>query len=414
MQLQQGIPSVCEVKYISPQKGRGLFLATPRNIVKGEVIYTERPFVAVQHVRNRSEAWTCGYCFRFLGNLNDQTNKLCQHLKLPHPKNLPPHPKFNFAPTQVFECFSMCGECYCSEACRTQAWNLHHQFLCVGQITSASHPLFRFKTHSIESNELFLLAAQVLACMISRHIASNGKESLLEIRTLLLNSFVHRPIWEVLGPECGLTLDELKNMVIQSLELLQQTFQAIFPNTVYFQDLLNPDFYSILLGMLELNDNAIGFDSPLEFYLREIEPISPAEKKQAEEILTPIIQKLEDIQNEDDEEWEDVDDNEELGDEGEDEDEEIETPDKVIPRIPNFEGFGSFPTTAMMNHSCVPNCIVNFNGDFNAVITALRDIQPGEELLHSYIEESDPIKRRREELKVYGFVCDCIKCSSGS
>lgn len=48
-----------------------------------------------------------------------------------------------------------------SEDCRTQAFNKHHQLLCVGQLTTTQHPLFLFKQHAIENYELFLLAAQV-------------------------------------------------------------------------------------------------------------------------------------------------------------------------------------------------------------------------------------------------------------
>src|SRR3712207_2844980 len=43
--------------------------------------------------------------------------------------------------------------------------NRHHELLCVGAINSTMHPLYLFKEHAILNNELFLLAAQAIACM---------------------------------------------------------------------------------------------------------------------------------------------------------------------------------------------------------------------------------------------------------
>jgi len=64
----------------------------------------------------------------------------------------------------------------------------------------------------------------------------------------------------------------------------------------------------------------------------------------------------------------------------------------------------------MMNHSCEPNCIVNFGRDSEVVINALRDIESGEELLISYVVETAPYEERQFELKSYGFECICKKC----
>lgn len=65
----------------------------------------------------------------------------------------------------------------------------------------------------------------------------------------------------------------------------------------------------------------------------------------------------------------------------------------------------------MMNHSCAPNCSVKNVEDSRAVLVALRDIQAGEELFHSYIENEDTLEERQEELREYGFICDCPKCA---
>lgn len=75
-----------------------------------------------------------------------------------------------------------------------------------------------------------------------------------------------------------------------------------------------------------------------------------------------------------------------------------------------LEGVGIFPLSATVNHSCVPNCVVTFNRDFSAYVYARRNIAAGDELFHTYVQETDPLDVRRAELKVYGFDCVCSKC----
>lgn len=52
---------------------------------------------------------------------------------------------------------------YCSERCRDEAYAEYHEALCVGRVDSENHPLVVFKKHAIEHNELFMLAAHVIA-----------------------------------------------------------------------------------------------------------------------------------------------------------------------------------------------------------------------------------------------------------
>jgi hypothetical protein len=39
-----------------------------------------------------------------------------------------------------------------------------------------------------------------------------------------------------------------------------------------------------------------------------------------------------------------------------------------------------------------------------------RDVAAGEELCNAYIDVELSLKKRRRELKEYGFVCGCAKC----
>ena len=75
-----------------------------------------------------------------------------------------------------------------------------------------------------------------------------------------------------------------------------------------------------------------------------------------------------------------------------------------------FLGTGIYRTASLLNHSCVPNCIALFNGP-QIVIRSLRDIQPNDELLITYVNLTDPSVTRKEELKEgYMFECKCTLC----
>jgi hypothetical protein len=64
------------------------------------------------------------------------------------------------------------------------------------------------------------------------------------------------------------------------------------------------------------------------------------------------------------------------------------------------------------NHACAPNIGLDFEG-FTVVVSSLRDVAAGEELLMSYISSDAhrPTATRREILKgKYNFICVCDKC----
>ena len=65
-----------------------------------------------------------------------------------------------------------------------------------------------------------------------------------------------------------------------------------------------------------------------------------------------------------------------------------------------------------MNHSCVPNVRVEYASGSNvAFVIANRDIEEGEELCISYVDESFTYDERKANLAHYGFVCDCARCA---
>jgi hypothetical protein len=96
-------------------------------------------------------------------------------------------------------CIGGCGEMYCSEKCRELAFSqypphmhrlrfyvtpaIYHHLLCVGQISSTSHPLYRFKQHALETNELFILASQLIARIISLWLEHGKQGRIIDFQT---------------------------------------------------------------------------------------------------------------------------------------------------------------------------------------------------------------------------------------
>ncbi|KAI5808154.1 hypothetical protein DFH27DRAFT_598952 [Peziza echinospora] len=69
------------------------------------------------------------------------------------------------------------------------------------------------------------------------------------------------------------------------------------------------------------------------------------------------------------------------------------------------------PLAALINHSCAPNCVLEFCGR-EVVVTCIRPVRVGEELTFSYIDEKGKgLEERRRELEErWFFLCRCEKC----
>ena len=71
-----------------------------------------------------------------------------------------------------------------------------------------------------------------------------------------------------------------------------------------------------------------------------------------------------------------------------------------------------------VNHSCAPNAALSFvltpAAPPQVQIHLLRDVAPGEEICHNFVEISNPTRVRRQQLSdVYHFECDCDRCVNG-
>lgn len=83
----------------------------------------------------------------------------------------------------------------------------------------------------------------------------------------------------------------------------------------------------------------------------------------------------------------------------------------------NNEGSGLYILQSSINHSCSPNAIVEFPYSNNTlVLKAIRDIQDGEEICTSYLDECELERSRYSRQKalsaLYLFVCNCDRCQA--
>ena len=85
--------------------------------------------------------------------------------------------------------------------------------------------------------------------------------------------------------------------------------------------------------------------------------------------------------------------------------------------FPMFAGEGLFSLLCVVNHACEPSVVTRYRSWKGATmmrVEALRDIEAGEELTVSYVDETEPLAARRAALASYRFECRCAKCERES
>lgn len=76
-------------------------------------------------------------------------------------------------------------------------------------------------------------------------------------------------------------------------------------------------------------------------------------------------------------------------------------------------GTGLFPVISIINHSCVPNAVLLFEGQ-TAYVRALEPLSNNTEVSISYIETAATTMKRHNDLKQYFFSCTCPRCIKDS
>jgi hypothetical protein len=385
----------------APGKGRGLFAA--RDLAEGEVIFTELPLVGMQHLSNAESIETCAMCMRHVGELEAQVRNLMDSdaARQSIPLAMPCREE-GFRPCPPpYRCRGGCGVAFCGVACEDRAWSEWHALLCAPRPDGAgaamsdggSTPalvdsaciaqLEAFRAHAIDTNEIFLLAARVAATAALSFLSLGSWEA-----AWAPFADLHQPLWweavafsaediEADGEEAARA--QMREVLAESWTLLRVALCTGQPPALQALPIFqSAELYAHIVGMFERNNCSMLVASPVEDYFLHIDALPDGPAKQAIEAVTaPVLDAL-----------------------GE---------RYALPA----EGAGVFWLQAVLNHACVPN--VGFvkrdeDVDGRVVLTANRPIRAGEELVHSYIDEGQPLDARTEELRNYGFVCDCQLC----
>ncbi|KAK9705029.1 hypothetical protein RND81_07G027900 [Saponaria officinalis] len=303
-----------------------------------------------------------------------------------------------FALPSECPCPGGCGEeFYCSDLCAENEWKTCHSLLCTGEKSNASSPeaLTEFFEHANNTNDIFILAAKAICTTLLKYKflkkarlrevgdtkskAANVDFSLLQEAWKPLSMGYKRRWWDCIAlPEDVDKCDEaafrrqIREVSYESLQLLQA---AIFDEEC--APLFSLEIYGHIIGMFELNNLDLVVPSPVEEYFLYIDDLPGTIKKKAEEVTRQILDALGD--------------------------------DYSI----CCQGTAFFPLQSCMNHSCRPNAKAfkrEEDKDGQAIIVAMRNIQRGEEVTISYIDEDLPYGERQKSLADYGFRCKCPKC----
>ncbi|XP_011304682.1 SET and MYND domain-containing protein 5 [Fopius arisanus] len=358
-----------QVQIINEEKGKGLVAL--RSYEENETIFEEKPVVCCQFAWNEDLRYlACDNCLAPLETAEENARRLSGKKDL-----VLPYPECCETKTQsVTEC-PACGIKYCSEGCLLEASQKYHKILCLqSREKNENHPLVQLKEtwkqmHYPSETATIMLLARMIAFVNQ----SEDKASALSI----FNQFCHRTVNEdqkiahnLLGEQFVGQIDVLREMMDNALNK---------ENVPYW---FTPDGFRSLLALVGTNGQGIGTSA----FSRWAKNVSALELPQDSRMqVNMLIGRI----------YDDM--------------------EKVVGPFWNNEGSGLYSLQSSMNHSCLPNAIVEFPfSNSTLVVKALRGIQPGEEICIAYLDNCELVRTRvsRQEVlrSLYLFSCRCDRC----
>ncbi|XP_060103236.1 histone-lysine N-trimethyltransferase SMYD5 [Heteronotia binoei] len=339
-----------ELRYIGSTKGKGLFAT--RKIRKGETIFVEKPVVSAQFLWNALYKYkACDHCLRALETAEENAQRLLGRFQaLPHPEQCGIH-------KDLHQICPSCQVVYCSPECRQAAWDQYHQVLCLGPSREdPNHPLNKLQ-------EAWRVVIDTPAGPLSQPL---------------------EPLY--LGLPCVLLLNVLFLPGVDwffqgQLEVLR----LLFTEALYEEHLsrwFSPDGFRSLFALVGTNGQGMGTSSLSQWvHACDALELPPQEREQLDAFIDQLYKDIE----------------------------------KETGEFLNCEGSGLFVLQSCCNHSCIPNAEASFpDNNFLLHLTALEDIQPGEEICISYLDCCQRERSRHSRHKAlrenYLFICSCPKC----
>lgn len=413
------------------EKGKAIFAT--QDVPAQSRLWTESPYVAMRHESGdsstaptaSSQLPCCAHCF---APLLHSYQPLWGEIVARHNTTAPSAPVTSQDLDQALAAVGVdmrscglsgpgakcvCGAVYCSRVCQAQANREYHTLLCPRDDPAA--PMQRFVAHLRQTNDIFLLAAKVIARVLSHFVVSRDPMAACEP----VSMFYKRPRPAAIKTEphfaqpqvqiaydvdgmCGpwpvgfetYCLQELlchtHALLLQALEFnllrleREQQLQGLTAAEIWSAcgSVLTLDFFAEQLGSFEANNIRLDVDHPFKALLELLDPDVYSEggasvAAEAVDRIGRVRTALEQTQT--------------LG-------------------LEDIEGTALFPIICTMNHSCRPNCTVLYTNNGDAHVVAVRDIKAGEELCICYVDVDQDLAAREASLREYRFTCACLRC----
>ncbi|XP_010006432.1 PREDICTED: SET and MYND domain-containing protein 5 [Chaetura pelagica] len=351
------------------KEGKGLFAT--RKIRRGETVFVERPVVSSQFLWNALYHYrACDHCLRALETAEENAQRLLGKSSL-----VLPHPEQCSIRKDLHQQCPRCQVTYCSAECRQAALEQYHQVLCLGPSRDdPTHPLnklqeaWRNMHYPPETSSVMLMAR-----MVATVKQAKDKEWWIKAFSQFCSKTANEEeeiVHKLLG-------DKFKGQ----LELLRLLFtEALYDE--YLSRWFTPEGFRSLFALVGTNGQGIGTSS-LSQWVHACDALD-LPLLQREELDAFIDQLYKDIEKESGE-------------------------------FLNCEGSGLYVLQSCCNHSCIPNAETSFpENNFLLHLTALEDIEAGEEICISYLDCCQRERSRHSRNKIlrenYLFTCSCPKC----
>lgn len=314
---------------------------------------------------------------------------------------------------------------------------------CLSEYDRIFQPLFsqavaarRFAEHAKKTECVFYLLALKLICWVLAEFRRTGDSCRAAAPLRVLYG---RPYWDAVdAPDDAAAAREARSRLQEDTEqsrlLAIAALGAACPLPAGWP-FLDPEGYAHLLGALCCNAIAVVYATPVVHHVLQIDAMVECDERQEAMVaLEPFVRALLKSGNRRKEKrkrkFSSGDDSDsDMADGGPQADErqlcwslpggrQLEFSTSLFP---SYKGYAVFPRLALANHSCAPNCAVEFTfaGSMFLLTQPQACVSAGDELTISYLDaslgttaaEGDADRaRRRRLLQPYGFVCSCAKC----
>ena len=335
-------------KYKTGVNERGRHLRSTAHIKKNDIVFQEIPLCFLQSLANsHNGVITCHHCNSFLGGPDITMQLLSGNFTRQYLlEKINGNPSATDSATdenRIIPCSNNCGIFYCSEECKQNDTRYNgHNVLCTGIIKDgeeSTHPLYAFKIHACENNEIFLIIGQIIVSIISKYTdyllnkSSNDSNNNTDDDNSMLQSimkpfleFCWKPWWDIMDDEetsnaclqlCQESSKLLKDTLLYYLEnydlyktnksnnseeehiiIKQATYDCLF--------LCTYEYFGRIIGSFELNCIGVRYSQPnllWEYMNYNVD----FQKRHSFDILT-VLEQSDEFDEEEEEEGEDRDD----------------------------------------------------------------------------------------------------------